>query len=411
MMPKIVMTLIAAAVMAALTSSAGAAVLGPYTADANTLHLYHFNETSIASFADSGSGTAVSLTSNKGTAGVSAYSGFGTAFDIETGGVNPSSTNGGEYGRAGTSSAGAQSNWQGATGAFTYELLVRTSSRTSSTGQMLLCRDGRTYRGWQLQITNAGDLSFWNGGSSGFGAAIPTTGANAFVSDEWFHVAITYTGDPTAANNTTLYWTRVTNTATGANAISTGQLTADATTNSANLFGVGSMTRDPWRCQVLGQVDEVRISSVARTADQFIFGAVAAITGIPAPGTEDMGTVNESGLPLTLGLSVENTGDATSSLTLSGITGLGNGFALQSGNASATLVGDGVSASGSDIVNFMFSFDPAGKANGDYSADITIHSTAGDLSYTLTATVIPEPASTFLLLIGAVAAVAHRRRK
>ncbi|MCE5276877.1 MAG: DNRLRE domain-containing protein [Planctomycetaceae bacterium] len=151
-------------------------------------------------------------------------------------------------------------------------------------------------------------------------------------------------------------------------------------------------------------------STASRRPTLVIDYLLAAITGTPSPGVLDLGSVGAGGPPLALGLAVENTLDAGSNLILSGITGLGNGFSLQGGNANATLVGDGVSGSGPDLENLMFSFDPTGLAEGNYSTDITIHSNAGDLNYTLSAIVIPEPATMVLLGLGLAGVLLRRRR-
>ena len=49
---------------------------------------------------------------------------------------------------------------------------------------------------------------------------------------------------------------------------------------SGNYFAVGSQTRYPYRRELVGKVDEVRISDVVRGADEFIFGPA-----IPEPMT------------------------------------------------------------------------------------------------------------------------------
>lgn len=285
-----------AAVLAALAAGlvaagwASAAVIGPYTADSNTSHLYHFNETDdnddvdvVPTFADTGTGATVDLGNNRGTDGAAAFSGFDTAFDVESGGVSASP---GNFGRAATSAtAGPQNDWQG-TGALTYELLLSTSSIADN--QILLSRDGDTdERGWLLQILDVGELQFFSGAVA-VTTPIPTTGDHKFVVDEWFHVAFTYDGDDVGTDNAQFYWTRVDDQFTTANLIGTVTLTADAIAfdngTTLNLFGVGAQTRTLWKDQLLGKVDEVRISSVVRGADEFIFA-------IPEPSTFALATL------------------------------------------------------------------------------------------------------------------------
>jgi formylglycine-generating enzyme required for sulfatase activity len=160
-----------------------------------------------------------------------------------------------------------------------------------------------------------------------------------------------------------------------------------------------------------------------RVASLVPASAVAAITGNPVSGSLlDLGSVLEDGPALTGGsLDVENTGDATSTLTLEGFTGFANGFSLSSGDATAVLVGDGIDGTGDDIENFLFAFDPSGKASGVHQSVITLASGAGDLTYTLQATVsavdtpsgVPEPSTTVLAAVGLIwfGFVGWRRRR
>ena len=68
------------AVVCWLSGTATGAIIGPYTADANTLHLYHLNE-SAAPAADTGSATTLRPMSTEvgSPLGAASYSGFGNA--------------------------------------------------------------------------------------------------------------------------------------------------------------------------------------------------------------------------------------------------------------------------------------------------------------------------------------------
>ena len=90
------------------------------------------------------------------------------------------------------------SSLTGATGAFTMEALVRTSDINTS-AQMIMAMEnngGAGARPFQFRI-DGGNLRFINisGGVQQLLTTIPTTGDNAFVADEWFHVASTYNGN------------------------------------------------------------------------------------------------------------------------------------------------------------------------------------------------------------------------
>lgn len=90
-------------------------------------------------------------------------------------------------------------------------------------------------------------------------------------------------------------------------------------------------------------------------------------------------------------LSIENVGDAGSSLTNLTIAGFANAFSLSSSSGLSTLIGNGVTGSGPDIASFVFSFDSTGKAAGIYTSLITVSSNAGSLQYTLRAEVLAPP--------------------
>ncbi len=273
------------------------AAIAPYTADANTLHLYHFDEAPGDAdpgnpIADFGFATAVPLTNtggpdgrdnnlaNGGGYGATAYTGFGSAFDIlKSGTGNYLNTNSPTGGGVRTAGAVTQATLQGANGAFTYEALISTANLNDT--QVIISHDGNmagnsagsTSRGFMLRIIS-GQLAFFRepgvGGSDS--VAIPVTGDHAFVANEWFHVAVTYTGAEGAANNFTFYWTRLDSGAAQANAIGSATLAADFGTGSdGNWLGVGTGTRGEFRDQLKGLVDEVRISDIARTADGFYF--------------------------------------------------------------------------------------------------------------------------------------------
>ncbi len=272
---------------------AGAMIVGPYTADANTVALYHFDETAGAvdpgnPFVNSGSGgSGLNLTntggpdgrnnSGGGGYGAVAYTGYGAALNALLAGdgtYHNSATAVGTGGGVLTGSGVTQATLQSAAGAFTYEALVRTGvniTDTSLTGERtILSHDGATTRGFSLRVI-AGNLDFYSGGANPtVTAAIPTAGDHAFAANEWFHVAITYTGDADAADNLRFYWTRLDDAMIAANQIGTATFNADLGANTNNL-GVGTISRNPFRMEWPGLIDEVRISTVVRGAGDFMF--------------------------------------------------------------------------------------------------------------------------------------------
>ena len=282
-------------VAATYVPSARAVVIGPYIADAETLFLYHFDETSGLidpgnPIVNSGSkGAAFNLTSTGGPDGrnntgdggygAPAFSGFGSAFDVFASGdgtyhsLSGSSSIGGGVNTVGVTQS--QADYQGLDGAFSYELMLNISDVTSN--RSIISRDNLTSnRGMAVGIAS-GQLAFFGGSSSGsFSRPIPVSGDHAFVADEWFHLAITYTGNEGAANNLTFYWTRVDPSVTAANSIGNATLSADLSNATTDLY-IGSTGRAPYRTET-EFIDEVRFSAVARGADEFLFS-------IPEPST------------------------------------------------------------------------------------------------------------------------------
>jgi hypothetical protein len=251
-----------------LTASVNATIIGPYTADGNTLHLWHMDDGSSPATAAVG---GVSLNAGNGaTLGSAGFADFGTA---------------------GNTSANAQSEFlsassfdvstvTGASGAFTFEAMVNVSSITSGLQQIFSMEANSNPRPFQFRINSSGILEFINiaGGGGTISAAVPTTGDEAFTINEWFHVAVTYNGLENTADNTKLYWTRVDDSRTVASLLTSGNMTADLT--GAARYGVGNDGRTVGATDknIEGLIDEVRISSVARGADEFIFG-------VPEPST------------------------------------------------------------------------------------------------------------------------------
>jgi len=165
-------------VMALSAATANAAIIWPYTADVNTVHLWHFDEADPGPALDTGSGTALSLSPENGAffgaGGYLGSLGLGTCIDTA---ANP-------YAGLRSSVTVPVSDYTGADGAFTIEALIRTSTLTGLT-QMVVCSDnnvGGDARPFQWRI-NGTTMNFIevSGGTVQGSATIPTTGTNANV--------------------------------------------------------------------------------------------------------------------------------------------------------------------------------------------------------------------------------------
>ncbi|HKX62997.1 MAG TPA: immunoglobulin domain-containing protein, partial [Verrucomicrobiae bacterium] len=105
-------------------------------------------------------------------------------------------------------------------------------------------------------------------------AQLPTTGDDAIVQGNWYHVAATYDGNNNVADNFKIYWTRLDGTRLQATRLLSGQMTNDLAVGAVD-FAIGNIGRNPPGNNFIGLIDEVRISSLARPADQMMFGLSA----------------------------------------------------------------------------------------------------------------------------------------
>ncbi|MCA9246764.1 MAG: NPCBM/NEW2 domain-containing protein, partial [Planctomycetales bacterium] len=254
----------------------------PYTADANTLHLYHFDEAAGTGFVqDVGSGATLDLNvvTSPAVQAADGYGPFGRSLGLGAAANN---------GFAGNMADTAGTNWQNpTTGAFTYEALIQTSSINTGDQQQIFARTDPTQivqfriENGQLQLVKADPTVETHG------VPIPTTGEHAFLPGEWFHVAVTYNGDAGVDDNLKFYWTRVSAADGLANEIGSLNLSSDLA-NTATQTVVGNRIGGSGE-NVRGAIDEVRISDIARAPGDFLFSS--AIGGGIAGDTQPQATL------------------------------------------------------------------------------------------------------------------------
>lgn len=266
-----------------LCGSARAALVTYSAADSNTKHLWHFDEASGATATADAVGSGFALTaSNSATLGAPSFSGFG----------NAGSAAGSASTQAFTGSAITPANFTSAAGAFSIDAMVNLAALPAGTTQQIATMEGnngaaRTFQ-FRLNTTSGGvtTLEFLNvstGQTTGLTALVPTTGANAFAANTWFHAAVTYNGAEGTANNLKLFWTKVDPTVTQANEIDTGlQMNGDLLSTNSDTLVIGNTGRGPGGAgsgvnSLDGLIDEVRFSSIDRAPTDFIFA--------PEPGS------------------------------------------------------------------------------------------------------------------------------
>lgn len=251
-----------------------AGIDGPYTADTNTLHLYHFNENTGTDSEDAGYVDANDLDAYLYVEATwdTSFTNFGAALDLGASSANSAAN----LHDAANNYDLLQSHFQRADGAFTYEMIIKTTSLTVGDEQQLLCHfhqdsDGDTF---QFRISQTGTLDFYNynGAQMVFSVAIPTTGPDAFSAGNWYHVAVTYNGNENTAGNMKAYWTLMDSSRTKASLLVSAQMNNDVTGDYDAYIQIGN--RHNQGENVFGLIDEVRISDIAREPDDFLFSGV-----------------------------------------------------------------------------------------------------------------------------------------
>jgi hypothetical protein len=267
------------------TTTARAYIIGPYSADGSTLHLYHFDEnTGVGTTtADMGSASTLYVLSTTGGTGGGttqgpAFSGFGKSLDT----TGSSGSGGAEH----IDNDVDSTTFWGPGGAFTWEALIKFGDLTTATGSMIALENegssGRYGRLIYKGSATAGSrfLNFNNLGTTELitvSAALPETGSDAINTTDWFHVAVAYNGIENTADNLKFYFTKLSNDSvdTSAHLLSSHNMTRDLGTGGGSATGLGDFAignnARALSSKFVGLTDEVRISGVARNADQFIF--------------------------------------------------------------------------------------------------------------------------------------------
>jgi hypothetical protein len=266
----------------------------PYTADSNTLHLWHLDEADQPAADAGNSPLALTALNLNGRMWAPSLAGFGTGLDPSTG---RGTADGGILSALTLANGVADDTtlaYAGADGAFTFEAIVRTdfdpavAPASVATMQILSGEaDTGATRAWQFRIVPVGGpgnlagtgplLEFININGEvavqSLAAPLPAgTDPDAIVQGGWYHVAVAYNGSEATASNLKFYWTRLDPSRTQAKEIFSGQMNLDLPLTTPD-FAIGNEARATGGSSeaFAGVVDEVRISSVARAPGQFLF--------------------------------------------------------------------------------------------------------------------------------------------
>jgi hypothetical protein len=316
------------AVAGLAVQSVTAGTFGPFTVDANTLHLWHMDDSSGPVLDASGVASPLNLTlidqatANPGvgantTLSNGGFTGFGTSAGFAASATLPTNAPTVVPHRPILLGATALNNADGdavpftfanaTTGAFTWEAMIKFDSSfdptatnyrnaTAATGgnypMEIISGEGEAnaHRNWQFRFDQigAGTSSGANGvtkpriefanlhgisGNQSIALDLPTTGPDAVNNTDWFHVAVEYNGSPNTAGNLAFFWTDVTNDPSAAaphflgNTTMTASLLAAAANNPD--FAIGDEARDTGSGvgegeSFVGLIDEVRMSDNVR---------------------------------------------------------------------------------------------------------------------------------------------------
>jgi len=275
---------------------AQATIVGPYTADANTVILAHLNDaaggTNAAVTGTLGGTNFISVNEASATTapppvttvlGATAYPGFGSAAAFPVAGYMlgfDGNRNGSYQGDSGSGNStdailmSALNIGNGGQTPFTLEAMIAPAN--IATNQEIICTDsGASSRGFQFRINAAGQLDFNEITSGGEVVAnIPVAGPHAFVANTWYHVAVTYDGATVR-----LYWTKVDPTVGQDNLIGSAPVTIGSSVGAyTGPLVIGNANRGAAAQTFSGAIGEVRISNIARAANQMLFSPRSAQT-------------------------------------------------------------------------------------------------------------------------------------
>jgi hypothetical protein len=292
--------------------------------------LWHLNESSAPCLDSAQAGTNLTALVNGASLGNGSFPGFGTALSTLDGGQD--SFGGGNSDAVltpvGVNTSAVVPYCDPGTGAFTYEAVVHIefdpaknfglAGNGRNTPFQILNADGNAnaQRIFQFRIDPIGFQAFsgdtssnmvrlefinLNQGSSvqNILTSIPTNGPDAVASNNWYHVAVTYSGTPNVTGNISFYWTLLDSSRTQATLLDGSKSMILSLAGSANptVFTIGNAGRNPngtpsnpLNANFLGRIDEVRISSLARPAAGMLFVSTnITIVAQPSPTNQIVG--------------------------------------------------------------------------------------------------------------------------
>src|ERR1039458_8816841 len=269
-------------------------IVGPYTVDTNTLHLWHLDEAAVPALDSAVGGTNLIALRGSASLGNASFTGFGNC--LSTAGSGQSYLAPLLY--TGNTADDVRMVYADTnTGAFTYEAIIRidfdpTTNNTAAT--YILTAENQSGTGidrpWQWGFFPKGSASGATGDDTtrvrlrfdaGSSAApnniivfVPSTGPDAIAQGNWYHVAVTFSGG--ASGTLKQYWTLLDASRGQASLQSGPSTTMNALVPKgigSPCFQIGNQGRNATSPGFNGRIDEVRMSNIARAAMNMMFNS------------------------------------------------------------------------------------------------------------------------------------------
>ena len=289
------------AILSALPASGGLSI--PYTTNANTLHLWHFDgATNTLSNTDEVLATSITLTNftqpqvpgSQITLGnPPAIAQLGTCLQIIPTNLNVGNT----YAIAvdATVQPDASTFKNSSSEAFTFEAIVKCSGNPYVSGngnwEIFAGDNSSGARGWQFRIQTGTspqlDFNFISSGGGNFLCNLPKSGPNILLQNIWYHVAVTYTGTAPTNGDTagllTFYWTVLDGGRTAASVLTNFPVQSTiASVGGTPTIAVGGSARNLPGTVANGEgfkgyIDEVRVTGLCLRSNEmaFVIGGAA----------------------------------------------------------------------------------------------------------------------------------------
>ena len=260
------------------------AVSSPYPVDADTLHLWNFDAQANGVVLDISAINPKNLNLVNGAFLEVDQVGFGKSLNTYDGEAVNQVYAGDDVNPV------LISELTGSDGAFTFEAIVKPAVAQNAIGHHMeiICLEdddsAAGERGFQFRINNNGMLRF----QTLAGIVVSFDASISFTADQWYHVAVAYNGQENTADNLKLYWTEL-GSGTSAQVVGSYQLDEDLKSDVSSFFCVGNELRPTggYTENFEGLIDEVRISSVGRSADDMIFRSSVPWPKNPVPAAAE----------------------------------------------------------------------------------------------------------------------------